>query len=72
MTTQQALDLLSPFGTVHTQAGDETTLTVERQNYKIQVTLDECSQPSFKAWEDGCLVIDTRDSLEACLEAFNA
>jgi hypothetical protein len=73
MNHQKVIDLLAPFGQVNIKEDfDETIYTVRRPNYRIKVTFDECSSPLFQGWDNGKLVMETRDDLEACLKAFNA
>lgn len=71
--TAAAIDSLRPFGTPEIVAQSETEATIQltRPHYRIVVLIDECANPRFQAWENGEKVMDTRDNLQACLEAFN-
>ena len=74
----QALDLLMPFGQpqlisrTESRFDTEAVIKVARNGYSITVTIDDCFQPRFVGIENGHVVIDTRDDLEASLAAFNA
>jgi hypothetical protein len=71
--TTAAINFLRPFGTpkVVNQTEAEATIELTRPHYRIVVLIDECANPRFQAWENGEKVMDTRDNLQACLEAFN-